>query len=123
MENTPFTVIYADIDNFKAFNDVYGFAKGDSAIKMTADILGDQLCYSGGPDGFLGHIGGDDFVLIVNPDNADLVCDGIISEFDHRIRSLYNEEDLRSGRIMPTDRRGEHLEFPIMTISLAVVSN
>jgi diguanylate cyclase (GGDEF)-like protein len=121
--NKPFAVIYADIDNFKAFNDAYGFAKGDSAIKMTADILSDQIRYSGSPGDFLGHIGGDDFVMIVNPDNTDLICDGIISQFDRRICSLYNEEDLRSGRIVTSDRRGDRMEFPIMTISLAVVSS
>jgi hypothetical protein len=61
--------------------------------------------------------------MIVNPDNTDLICDGIISQFDRRICSLYNEEDLRSGRIVTSDRRGDRMEFPIMTISLAVVSS
>lgn len=119
----PFCVIYADIDNFKAYNDVYGFSKGDMAIKITADILSDQVRAAGSRDDFIGHIGGDDFVIITRPENSDSICEGIISDFDRRIREAYTAEDLKNGRILSRDRKGEYVEYPIMAISLAVIDN
>lgn len=122
-ENVKFSVLYADLDNFKAFNDVYGFAKGDMAIKLTADIITDQVSKHGTPSDFVGHIGGDDFVAISKPDLIDDICKGIINDFDVRIRELYSEEHLKAGYIVSTDRQGIKVRFPIMTISIAVVSN
>jgi GGDEF domain-containing protein len=78
-KNLPFAAIYADLDNFKAYNDAYGFLKGDVAIKLTADILSDVSIVSD-TDSFLGHIGGDDFIVIVKPDCADSVCQDIIDK-------------------------------------------
>lgn len=118
-----FAVIYADLDNFKAYNDVYGFAQGDLAIKMTADILIDEIRVCGGEGDFVGHIGGDDFILITQPDNAAPICEGIIERFDNRIRELYNEKDLETGCIYTCNRLGECIGYPIMSISLAVISN
>ncbi|SHI23512.1 response regulator receiver modulated diguanylate cyclase [Sporobacter termitidis DSM 10068] len=117
----PFAAIYADLDNFKAYNDVYGFLKGDIAIKLTADILCDaakRCCGS-----FVGHIGGDDFIMIVAPGHADAICKSIIAAFDARVRDLYSPEDLARGHIVTTDRLGETVFFPIQTISLAVVTS
>lgn len=119
----PFCVIYADIDNFKAYNDVYGFSKGDMAIKITADVLSDQVKAAGNRDDFIGHIGGDDFVIITKSENSDSICERIVSEFDRRIREVYTAEDLEHGRISSYDRKGELAEYPIMTISLAVIDN
>ncbi|NLL39692.1 MAG: response regulator [Clostridiales bacterium] len=119
----PFSVIYADIDNFKAYNDVYGFSKGDMAIKITADILTDQVRETGNQDDFIGHIGGDDFVIITSSSDTDSICESIISEFDRRIKEIYTAEDLRNGRILSRDRKGEYVEYPIMTISLAIIDN
>ena len=119
----PFATIYADLDNFKAYNDAYGFAKGDIAIKMTADILTDEIQIYGNQEDFNGHIGGDDFVVITKPENAESICEGIIFQFDQRIRELYNIVDLEAGYIFTLNRLGERMEYPIMSISLAIVSN
>jgi len=122
-DDVKFSVLYADLDNFKAFNDVYGFAKGDMAIKLTTDIITDQVAKYGSPGDFVGHIGGDDFVAISKPELIDELCKGIISDFDVKIRDLYWEEHLKSGYIVTADRQGNVVRFPIMSISIAVVSN
>lgn len=121
--NQKFMVIYCDLDNFKAFNDKYGIAKGDEAIKLTADIFKEAAKNKGNPDDFIGHEGGDDFILLTTPDKAQAVADNITSEFDKRIRSLYSQEDLSTGFIVAHARDGSVKQFPIMTISLAGVSN
>ena len=118
-----FAVIYADLDNFKAYNDVYGFISGDRIIILTADIIRDQIKLWGNPDDFVGHIGGDDFIIITTPDKAALVCEQIIAEFDEKITGFYNEEDRANGCITTKNRRGEVDTFPLMSISLAIVSN
>lgn len=119
----PFSVIYADIDNFKAYNDVYGFSKGDIAIKIMADILYDQVRGSGNPDDFIGHIGGDDFVIITKSDTSGCICESVIAEFDRRIREIYTAADQENGKITSCNRRGEIVQYPIMTVSLAVIDN
>lgn len=118
----PFAAIYADLDNFKAYNDAYGFMKGDVAIKLTADILRDAAAVAD-TDSFIGHIGGDDFIMIVNPACADSVCQTIIDHFDQRISALYVDDDLVRGHIVTYNRQGDETLFPVMTISLAVVTN
>jgi len=120
--NMHFVAVYTDLDNFKAFNDKYGIGRGDKAIKLTADILQESL-KKHDPQGFLGHEGGDDFVLLTTPEKAKPVSDRIISEFDKKIRSLYSKEDLEKGHITAEARDGSKQEFPVMTISLAAVSN
>jgi diguanylate cyclase (GGDEF)-like protein len=117
-----FAAIYADLDNFKAYNDAYGFMKGDVAIKLTADILRDAAAV-GDTDSFIGHIGGDDFIMIVNPACADSVCQTIIGHFDQRISALYADEDLERGHIVTYNRQGDETQYPVMTISLAIVTN
>lgn len=122
-QNRKFTVIYCDLDNFKAFNDKYGIAKGDEAIKLTADIFKKAIKEKGNPDDFIGHEGGDDFVLLTNPENAWAIADEIIQEFNRDIQSLYTQEDLDAGGITAHARDGSVKRFPIMTISLAGVTN
>jgi diguanylate cyclase (GGDEF)-like protein len=114
-------VIYCDLDNFKAFNDVYGFAKGDSAIRLTADVIRDAVHQAGSRDDFLGHIGGDDFLVITSPDKYEEICRQIIEDFDRKILSLYNETDVKNKYILTRDRQGQEKKFPVMSISLAVV--
>lgn len=116
-ENKKFVVVYADLDNFKAFNDKYGIGAGDEAIKLTAKILQEAQ-----PD-FLGHEGGDDFVLLTAPEKSDTVTNYIIREFDKNIRNLYSKEDLDKGFIISKARDGKTVQFPIMAISLAGVTN
>jgi len=122
-KKTGFSVIYADLDNFKAYNDVYGFASGDRAIKLTADIITYNVHLCGNPDDFIGHVGGDDFVVITVPDKDAEICRGIIREFDHKICELYSLQDREKGYIVTANRQGLATKYPIMTISLAVVSN
>ncbi|MEL7658032.1 MAG: diguanylate cyclase, partial [Bacillota bacterium] len=122
-KKVPFAIVYADLDNFKAYNDVYGFAKGDIVIKMTADILTDEIRDFGNRDDFIGHIGGDDFVFITNPENAEVICNGVIISFDKRIKELYHKEDIEAGFILTLNRLGASIEYPIMSISLAIITN
>lgn len=121
-KSIPFAAIYADLDNFKAYNDAYGFLKGDVAIKLTADILSDEAVICD-VNAFIGHIGGDDFMIIVSPEYTDTVCSGIIEKFDRRISALYVDEDLQRGHIVTYNRQGAETLYPIMSISLAVVTN
>lgn len=122
-KNMKFAAIYVDLDNFKAYNDVYGFGKGDNAIKLTCDILTDTIRDYGEQDDFIGHIGGDDFILLTRPEQADKICEDVIERFDKRIRELYSEQDLEAGYIYTCNRRGECIAYPIMSISLAIVTN
>lgn len=117
-----FAAVYADLDNFKAYNDAYGFLRGDTVLKLTADILCDEA-KSLDDLVFVGHVGGDDFIIITEPLFAEGICLGIIERFDQRIRSLYSPEDLNKGHIVTTNRQGDITLFPITTISLAVVTN
>ncbi|MFA6308747.1 MAG: response regulator [Clostridia bacterium] len=118
-----FNVIYADLDNFKAFNDVYGYANGDTAIKLTADIISDDVNTFGGANDFVGHVGGDDFIIITTADKSEQICKAIVSDFDKKIVNLYSNEDRDNGYIFTENRMGEKIKYPIMSISLAVVSN
>ncbi len=118
-----FSVLYLDVDNFKAYNDAYGFSRGDSAIKLIADILMDNVRTFGSKSDFTGHIGGDDFVVVTSPECADILCENIIKDFDERVPELYSDADKQSGFISTTNRRGYITRYPIMTISIAVVSN
>lgn len=117
-----FAVCYADLDNFKAYNDYYGYHYGDGLIKMTSEIIRDVV-YSHTKDGFVGHIGGDDFVFIIPPDKVHLICDRIIKIFDRMIIRRYKKEDVLQGYIITTNRRGKNEKFPIMTLSIAVIVN
>jgi len=121
-DKRKFVVVYSDLDNFKAFNDKYGIGAGDVAIKLTAQVMQESLKL-GSPDDFLGHEGGDDFVLLTVPEKAEAVTKYITVEFDKRIRALYTKEDLGRGYIAAKSREGELKQFPIMTLSLAGVSN
>ena len=114
-------VIYADLDNFKAFNDKYGFARGDAVIQFTADVLKNALKTSGCDNAFIGHIGGDDFVLWVPSEKSMPVTDAIISQFDREIVTFYNAEDVRAQCIRTSDRQGQPQTFSLMTISMAGV--
>ena len=118
-----FAVIYGDLDNFKAYNDVYGFSNGDRIIILSADILRDQVALWGNQDDFVGHIGGDDFIVVTTPDKVSKVCEEIIADFDEKVLNFYNEGDRNSGYITTSNRKGEKDTFPLMTISLAVITN
>lgn len=117
-----FAACYADLDNFKAYNDYYGYHYGDSLIKMTSEIIRDVV-YSTTKNSFVGHIGGDDFVFIIPPEKISAVCNEIIKIFDRMIIRRYRKEDVKRGFILTTNRRGKKERFPIMTLSIAVIVN
>jgi len=122
--NEKFIVIYSDLDNFKAFNDKYGIYKGDAAIELAASILKEAVAQKGNPEDFLGHEGGDDFLILSTPDKAGAMGKYITTEFDSRIRVLFDKVDLERGYIEASVRHGDQVvKFPIMTISLAGVTN
>jgi diguanylate cyclase (GGDEF)-like protein len=119
----PFAFCMMDLDNFKPFNDRYGYGRGNTVIKMTAEIiLKVSREYGDGTD-FVGHIGGDDFALISSPDRFEEQCRKIIGEFDRRIIEHYDEDDRERRCILSISRQGEKKTFPIMTISIAGVNS
>lgn len=122
-DKKEFAVIYGDLDNFKAYNDKYGFSKGDDAILYTRDCFIDAAKKFGNEFTFVGHEGGDDFVIVTGFDNWEAVCKGIVSGFDSDVKQFYNETDAKSGFIESLDRQGRRMRFPLMSISLAVASN
>jgi diguanylate cyclase (GGDEF)-like protein len=118
-----YAVLYLDLDNFKAFNDVYGFTHGDEAIQLVARVSVEAVRRRGTPSDFVGHIGGDDFIIATVPERAEEIAREIVDDFDKNIRSLYSPKDLRQGYIETRDRRGALNRFPIMSLSIAIVSN
>lgn len=116
-----FSVLYLDIDNFKAYNDVYGFLKGDEIIKFTADTI-IRCVHSHLPNGsFVGHIGGDDFVAILPIIHCEKVCESIIANFDSEVVKFFTEKDAENGYIEVANRKGIIEQFPLTSISIAVV--
>ena len=124
LENkSPFACCYVDLDKFKAYNDKYGFEHGDAVIRETGRILIRAAGQSGKPDDFIGHIGGDDFVLITTPDVVDKICQDIIAEFEKASPLFYNEADRKKGYIIAHDRKGKEMKVPLLSISIGVVTN
>ena len=117
-----FAVCYADLDHFKEFNDRYGYNHGDSVIYLTSRILRDVV-RSLAPGGFVGHIGGDDFIFNVPLKNMELCCDEIVQLFDELIPYQYTGEDRKAGYFLGKDRRGTVHRIPLMTLSIGVVTN
>lgn len=119
MKNDEFSVLYLDLDNFKAYNDVYGFLKGDQIIEYTANIIVNAVHNYG--NGFVGHIGGDDFIAIVPCRDVEKLCQAIIYNFDSGSKKFYNEKDKEDGYIEVANRKGIIEKFPLISISIAVV--
>ena len=119
----PLALVYADLDNFKAYNDTYGFSQGDQAILLVADTLRSAVAACGSGEDFIGHIGGDDFAVITTPACVDRMCQTIIAQFDQGIGSLYNDEDRERGYITGADRYGILRRFGLMSISIGAVTS
>ena len=117
-----FAVCYADLDNFKAFNDFYGYYYGDRVIKLSARIIKDVV-FDVCREGFVGHIGGDDFIFIIPSDLVPSICEHIIRTFDTIIPYRYADEDRQRGYIITKNRDDKDQSFEIMTLSIAVVIN
>ena len=122
-EGKPFATCYADLDHFKEFNDRYSYHEGDRVIRILAKILHDVvkgLCLD---EGFVGHIGGDDFIFIIPVGSVNEACSEIVDVFDTLIPYQYSEQDRRAGYFFGKDRRGQLHRVPLMTVSIGVVTN
>ena len=117
----PFAFCHADLDNFKPYSDQYGYAKGSELLRSTGDLIRDTVQRDGDADAFVGHIGGDDFVMVLDVERAAPVCEAVIRNFDAEVLRHYGAEELRAGGIEGRDRYGVQRFFPITSISIAVI--
>jgi len=117
-----FALLQIDIDHFKAFNDYYGYARGDQAIQMLARILTESVQRYGTADSFVGHIGGDDFVVLTEPEKAEALGEQILEWFNASSRELYDQEDRERGHVEVLSRRHTLERFPLMSLTIALVS-
>lgn len=119
----PWSVLYLDLDNFKAFNDAYGFMIGNDMILLVGDICQRVVYESGNVDDFVGHVGGDDFVIVTTPDREKVLCSRIIALFNDESALLYRQEDLERRSISGVDRKGRPYQFPLVSLSIGIVSD
>jgi diguanylate cyclase (GGDEF)-like protein len=122
-EARPFAVLYCDLDNFKAYNDQKGFVRGDRLIQATARIIQDAVVEKDGADSFVGHVGGDDFVVVVNPETAEGVAQSVCEKFDLALTEFYEPEDLERGFVRIEDRKGVLQDIPLVAISVGIASS
>jgi diguanylate cyclase (GGDEF)-like protein len=121
-DEAPFAVLYCDLDNFKAYNDHYGFVKGDRVIQATARVLQETVEEFAKPDGFLGHVGGDDFVVVVSPDVAEEAAAWICRRFDQEVAAFYDRDDRKRGFVEVEDRQGTLQRYGLVAISVGVAT-
>lgn len=121
LKKQEFAVLYFDLDNFKAYNDTYGFLGGDEIIKQTARIIQKNVNADENIHNFVGHIGGDDFVALVTNQNYEEICQNIILEFDKKILDYFSDEDKERGYLEVPNRKGIIEEFPLVSLSIGVV--
>jgi len=122
LSRKPFSVLYLDLDNFKAYNDIYGFLMGDEIIKLTARITAKNIHAIGDLNLFVGHIGGDDFVVILDEDvDYEKICQNIIAEFDIEVLKYFSEADIEKGYFEIQNRKGVMEQFPLTSLSIGVV--
>lgn len=119
----PLAIMYADLNNFKAYNDKYGYAMGDRMIQQTAQLLTLAIQKYGNKEDFLGHIGGDDFITISTPGFIDTIANYVSDKFDLHTRQLYDQYDLAREKMIVRNRQGKQSLFPLISISLAIVTN
>jgi diguanylate cyclase (GGDEF)-like protein len=116
----PFAVLYLDLDNFKAFNDAYGFLRGDEVITLLATAARRAVMEAGEPAPFLGHIGGDDFVVVCEPEQAESLAKRVVDVFDSSAPRLHDPGDCERGYIEVTDRQGKARRFPLVSVSIGI---
>jgi diguanylate cyclase (GGDEF)-like protein len=119
----PTAFCFPDIDNFKSFNDKYGYARGNEVIQTTAKIIERAVSEHGTGEDFIGHIGGDDFLIITAAERYKKICSSVVEQFNESIPELYDREDRERGYIEGITRQGQEISFPLITISIAVVTN
>jgi len=119
----PLAACYIDLNRFKAFNDHYGFKRGDEVIQRTAAILLEASRADGGAYDFVGHIGGDDFLILTSAERAEPLCESVIRRFDTSMPELYDEADRARGYLLHVDRKGQEVKLPLLSVSIALVTN
>jgi len=117
------SLLYLDLDNFKAFNDVYGFLAGNEMILLVGQVCQRVVYEFGNTTDFVGHIGGDDFLIMTTPDKSELLCQKILTYYKQDSELLYRPEDLARGSISGVDRKGRAYQFPLVSLSIGVVNN
>lgn len=121
LNKEDFSVLYLDLDNFKAYNDVYGFLQGDKIIKFTASTITACIHQIANEHSFIGHIGGDDFIAVIEGTKTEKLCQSIMATFDSKVKSFYTEADVEKGYIEIENRKGIVEQFPLTSISIGVV--
>jgi diguanylate cyclase (GGDEF)-like protein len=119
----PFAVLYLDLNHFKSYNDVYGFPAGDEALRLLANVITAAVAELGNVSDLVGHVGGDDFVVITTPQCAEPIAQRIIADFDQQAPELYTPLDRHRGYITAKDRQGMIRKFPIISVVIAIVHN
>ncbi|MGO8991585.1 MAG: diguanylate cyclase domain-containing protein [bacterium] len=122
-EETPLAFCLLDLSHFKAFNDRYGYARGNEVIRAVATIVTEVVKTQGNGGAFVGHIGGDDFVVVTSPEWYEKICVAAIDSFDKMVLDFYDVEDRQRGYIQGETRQGQSVSFPVMTLAIAVVTN
>jgi GGDEF domain-containing protein len=115
------TLVYADLNEFKAYVDYYGFERASLAIQRSAQLFHRVLLENSDPEDFVGHIGGDDFVFVVAPSRAEQLCEQVLESFEQLAPTLYNEADRERGYVEGQDRYGVQRRFAVMTLSLSII--
>jgi len=123
LEGNAFSLCHLDLDNFKPYVDKYGYAWGSEVLKEVADILKEKHFSLGEENCFIGHIGGDDFIIIADPDTAEKVSHSVVQEFDRRIMKFFTQSDRENECIVGRDRHGIFRKFPLVSLSIAIVTN
>lgn len=122
--NEKFAFLHLDLDAFKAFNDHYGYVRGDTLIRFTAALMHEQIQKHGGEGDFVGHIGGDDFVIITVPQRSQIIAEAVRHEFDTRIGAQYDPADRERGYVtVLSSRQGGMKDFPVLSITILIVTN
>jgi GGDEF domain-containing protein len=121
-DGASFAMCYLDVDNFKSYNDHYGYIKASEVLKQTGEVIYDAVKRQNDPDAFVGHIGGDDFVVIIDAKRVKSTCQEIIARFDAMVPSFYSAEDLAAGAIEGVDRYGVPRSFPLISLSIAALT-
>jgi PleD family two-component response regulator len=116
----PYAVCHVDLDEFKSFNDAYGFLRGDELLLVLSACLLDVAGAAGDPAVFVGHVGGDDFVVVCTPEQAEPMCAELVKAFDEAVPGFYDPEDVLRGFLEVTDRRGEMRQHPLVSVSVGV---
>ena len=117
-----FAILYIDLDHFKAYNDHYGFMRGDEVIQATGRLVEEVARETGGQNVFVGHVGGDDFVVVCDAEEAEAIADAVVEGFDRAVPGFYDPEDVDRGHIDVENRKGEVQEFPFLSVSIGVAT-